>query len=553
MEGYNMKDLSKEVTVFVITTSRSCNYDECIEALKHQTVKVDIIVIKDFHPMSKAFQKMIDRCMTPYYVQVDDDMILYPNAIETMYEEIIKTDKKTSMISFWLNDVHLKFHIHGVKIYKHNVFKKYPYNFECLSCEVEQTSRMERDGYKVLLNESQALGDHSPRWTNDGIFERYFNLMEKYKKFEYGWMKNLPNRLWEIFKINPSKQNLYAILGAYTSIIKEGIENKEKDYTEGKKQEFSKAKIYFENKDQKLNVVKLIDQWGWSYYYIGIEQQRYSKHNIILQKFDAANLDNVDVLYLHGPDMCPAVTDDLIKTCRIKGISIIGGYGGLVGATYPDADVIATISPQTYDFGKKNYTQPVVFLPESIDTEYFKSDIPFDKNRFNVGYAGSPIPLKRIYLFDKLKFPVIKKCEWGKQFWVAKNQEHMKNFYQGIDVLILLSTTECMPRVVLEAMAMGLPVVATNVGSLSFVLDKEWIVDRMPDDEVVRQTNEKLTYLMKHPNKRREVGERNREYVEKYFSWKVTQPLWDDFFEKVYLGNKQALINFPNYMDNFKQ
>ena len=546
-----LKNLIDELTVFVITTKKSVNYDECISALKAQNVLFDIIVIKDFHPMSKAFQKMIDKCKTPYYVQVDDDMILYPNAIERMYNCVIETDKKTSMISFQLLDVHLKMNIHGVKIYKHSIFKKYPYNLNCLSCEVEQISRMEKNGFHYLSSK-EVLGNHSPNWTDDGIFERYFNLMEKCKKFEYYWMKALPSKLWEILKANPTKQNLYAVLGAYTSIISSQLENKEKDFTESKRIEFSKSKIFFDNKDQKLNIVKLIDQWGWAYYYIGIEQQRYSKHNIILQKFNNANLDNIDVLYLHGPDMFPPITDKLIKTCRSRGISIIGGYGGNVSATYSDLDVVATISPQTYDFGKSHYTQPTVFLPESVDTEFFTSKETFDKKRFNVGYAGSPIKLKRTYLFDKLKFPVIKKSDWGVQHWVPKTQDHMRNFYISIDVLILLSTTECMPRVVLEAMSMGLPIVATNVGSLRMLIDKEWIIDPMPDEAVVKQANERLTYLSKHPNVRKEVGERNRKFVEENFSWKVTQPLWDDFFMKVYLGDKKAITNFPNYMDNFR-
>ena len=35
--------------------------------------------------MSKALQEMINRCKTKYYVEVDEDMILQPNAIELLY------------------------------------------------------------------------------------------------------------------------------------------------------------------------------------------------------------------------------------------------------------------------------------------------------------------------------------------------------------------------------------------------------------------------------------------------------------------------------------
>jgi len=545
-------DLTNELTVFVITTDRSVNYNDCIEALKSQNSIFNIVVIRNFYPMSRAFQKMIDNCKTPYYIQVDDDMIMYPNSIETMYNAIINSDKKEAMICFKLKDIHLDFIIDGVKIYKHKIFKNFPYNLSCLSCEVEQTNRMKSRGYKFITKEI-VLGDHSPKWTDDNIFERYYNLMEKYKKYEYSWLANIPNKLLRILQKNPSKKNLYALLGAYTSIIKKDIDNEEKSYVDGKKDEFIKIKTFMNERPKKLNIVKIIDQWGWAYYYIGIEQQRYTKHNIILQKYNevTVNLDNIDVMYFHGPDMHPKTTDVLIQNCRDRGIPIVGGYGGMVNSTYPYADVIATISPETYDFAKKNYKKPIVFLPESIDTNYFSSDVIFDKKRFNVGYAGSTVPLKRIHLFSRLDFPVIKKCDWGSKFWTKKTQDHMKEFYKSIDVLILLSNTECMPRVILEAMSMGLPVIATNVGCISMLLGKEWIVDVNPEEKVVKQVNERLNYLFKNHRKRKEVGIRNRNYVEENFSWKKTQPIWDDFFEKVYKCKKDELVNFLNYMNNF--
>ena len=300
-----------------------------------------------------------------------------------------------------------------------------------------------------------------------------------------------------------------------------------------------------------LNIVKIIDQWGWAYYFVDIEQQRYSRHNIIIQKYDNINLNGVDILYVHGPNIHPSV-NNLLPVARSRDIKIIGGYGGeLLNSPYSFVNALVTISPKAYNHFKDKHQFPTVFLPESIDTNYFVPEVKPNSKSFKVGYAGSTLPLKRTYLFDKLNFQVIKKCDWGKEFFVQKPQEDMKNFYKSIDALILLSTTECMPRVVLEAMAMGLPIIATNVGCLNMLLPKEWLVDVNPDEEVVKQVNEKLKYLSKHPKERKEIGLRNRLHVEKYFSWKVTQPLWDSFFEIIYNNNITALSTFPNYIDYF--
>jgi glycosyltransferase involved in cell wall biosynthesis len=79
------KDLSDVLTVFVIRCGYNPNYDDCISALMSQTVNFELIEIKDKTPMSKAFQTMIDKCQTKYYIQVDEDMILNEDAIEKIY------------------------------------------------------------------------------------------------------------------------------------------------------------------------------------------------------------------------------------------------------------------------------------------------------------------------------------------------------------------------------------------------------------------------------------------------------------------------------------
>jgi hypothetical protein len=204
--------------------------------------------VKNVSPMSAAFQKMIDDCETEYYIQVDEDMILFENTIETIFNSLERSDINTSTISYMLKDVHLDFNLYGVKGYKHFILKNYPYNLEIISCEVEQIKRLKNDGYDTLMI-PKVVGYHSPEWTEDIIFERYFDLMEKWKNFKYHWLDELPSKLLQIFRNEPSDINFYALMGAMTSLSNpEKIRKREKNF-EIEDENFLKIKQMIEIKE----------------------------------------------------------------------------------------------------------------------------------------------------------------------------------------------------------------------------------------------------------------------------------------------------------------
>lgn len=223
-------DLSEHLTVFIIRFGENPNYDSCREALEKQTVSFKIEEIRDVAPMSLAFQNMIDRCETEYYIQVDEDMILENESIDKIYKSLVESAENISTVVHMLRDVHLDFNIFGIKGYKHYIMKQYPYNLDIISCEMEQISRLQKDGYETMMV-GEVVGLHSPEWTEELIFERYFDLMEKWKNFKYHWMEELPAKLMQIFRENPSNLNLYALMGAMSSISSgKTIRNREKNF-----------------------------------------------------------------------------------------------------------------------------------------------------------------------------------------------------------------------------------------------------------------------------------------------------------------------------------
>lgn len=242
-----MVDLSDRLTVFVITVGEETT-QACLDALREQDVGFRLKIIDHVAPMEAAFQQMLDTCETPYFVQVDADMVLYPHAIRTLYRAIIDEPNDMMMVNYPLHDVHLDRAIVGVKIYRHDIAKQFPYQSD-FSCEMGQLQKAETAGYryrshfKHMLDFSLCLGEHGTHFTPRSIFERYRNLMQRYRLYPFmGWLRPWPQEFLRRYQEDPTDLNLYALLGAIVGLTSDLSQCKQdKDYREYDKMEDFKA------------------------------------------------------------------------------------------------------------------------------------------------------------------------------------------------------------------------------------------------------------------------------------------------------------------------
>lgn len=95
--------------------------------------------------------------------------------------------------------------------------------------------------------------------------------------------------------------------------------------------------------------------------------------------------------------------------------------------------------------------------------------------------------------------------------------EELAAYYRKATALLLLSESEALPNVVLEAMASGLPVIATPVGDVPMLLDSNRGHLIMEDD--VDSVVSEMERLAKYPELRRELSSNAREYVERNHSF----------------------------------
>jgi len=134
---------------------------------------------------------------------------------------------------------------------------------------------------------------------------------------------------------------------------------------------------------------------------------------------------------------------------------------------------------------------------------------------------------------EKQEVEKLKKLANGNKnirFLGAKTKNELVKIYQNSDVFCLTSKYDNYPNVIFEAMACGLPVIATNVGGISMqVVNNETGI--LVEIDNTEQLKNAILKLANDKNLRDKMGKAGRERVEKEFSWDKSA----EQLEKLYL------------------
>jgi len=91
-----------------------------------------------------------------------------------------------------------------------------------------------------------------------------------------------------------------------------------------------------------------------------------------------------------------------------------------------------------------------------------------------------------------------------------------------IDILVLTSLWEGLPRIFPQAMASGIPVVATKVDGAKEAIENGANGFLLPPGDIEGMA-EKIIYLIRHPEKAREMGEKGKQLVSEFDIWKMLE------------------------------
>jgi hypothetical protein len=175
-----------QITIFLITI-QSHQLEFTLDSINKLNPNYPVLVnvIMNISPTNRAYNQMRERCKTPYFIQLDEDMELQEDAIQICMNQIEKSSRahKTFMHTFKLIDTDLGVGnppiIDCLKLYNNQIMQKYPTynNGETAVSSVDYFwhSPILNDGHRINPT-SIIIGNHGKNRSDYDIFLRYCKI-----------------------------------------------------------------------------------------------------------------------------------------------------------------------------------------------------------------------------------------------------------------------------------------------------------------------------------------------------------------------------------------
>jgi len=175
-----------QITIFLITI-QSHQLKFTLESINKLNPNYPVLVnvIMNVSPTNRAYNQMRERCKTPYFIQLDEDMELHEDAIQICMNQIEKSSRahKTFLHTFKLIDTDLGVGnppiIDCLKLYNNQIMQNYPTynNGETAVSSVDYLwhAPILNDGH-IINTTSIIIGNHGKHRSNYDIFLRYCKI-----------------------------------------------------------------------------------------------------------------------------------------------------------------------------------------------------------------------------------------------------------------------------------------------------------------------------------------------------------------------------------------
>ena len=192
------------------------------------------------------------------------------------------------------------------------------------------------------------------------------------------------------------------------------------------------------------------------------------------------------------------------------------------------ADVLTTDSKSVQKTYKEKLGLDFVYLPAPLDTKKFDQIPDVNKIENQIAYVGRDSFEKGTDILRNIE-PKIK----GKIVYCINMSwiDAMKNL-KASSVLVVPSRMESIPQVIKEAFFLKIPVIATNVGGISEIIENKKTGILVPPNEP-EKILESINYLIENPKVAKTLGLSGHDFIMNNFSWESLLPQYVEFYKKL--------------------
>jgi len=286
-----------------------------------------------------------------------------------------------------------------------------------------------------------------------------------------------------------------------------------------------------------MKILVIVDEYGWAFSFFARGWKDYSRHQIEYLRVDKVSpetLEKFDAFFTMNSKQYDNCLNKPPLNRTICGLR--SPFKEWEQARPHDFIAVVTNSKELQEDTLKEHTndkEKILYIRGAIDGNIFTYS---PKLGDKVGWSGNRTHAKRYHLLKCLWYPVEEKSDWSREFFKrGRTRDDQVAFLRSLNCYVHPSMNEAMSQSIMEAVACGIPVVATNVGDSKYLIEEEWLVPPYPEEECVRQMNERIMMLMTDSELAHFVGRKNRERFDKEgWCWSKRAKEYDDLFDRFF-------------------
>jgi glycosyltransferase involved in cell wall biosynthesis len=175
-----------DVTAVVLSADEPTTQD-AIDSVNRQSLPVhELIIVRGVTPFHKALNAGAEQVRTPFFVQVDADMVLDPHCVRALRKSV---RPRVGIVIGHLRDA-LMGQVVGVKLFRTACFKSTSFFPDTISPDTDFVDDLDRAGWSTIyigqesrrgLNAWTTLGEHRPQYSLSYTYQKYLLEGARYR------------------------------------------------------------------------------------------------------------------------------------------------------------------------------------------------------------------------------------------------------------------------------------------------------------------------------------------------------------------------------------